>query len=83
LASTHRPPEIPILEGDIHALRLIDLDSVGLGFAKEKVSGYAEQERHSYSAETIGITHDHSYLNETSSHQTFITDTCNGAALQL
>jgi hypothetical protein len=32
LASRTKPSEIPILEGDLHALRLVDLDSLGLGF---------------------------------------------------
>jgi len=41
LAATHRPPEVPILEGDLHALSLIDLDSVGLGFFRNGSSSHS------------------------------------------
>ena len=37
LASTHRAPDHPLLEGDIHALSMIDLDQVGLGYYKDKL----------------------------------------------
>jgi hypothetical protein len=35
LAANYQPPlDVPILEGDVHALKLIDLDQVGLGRLK-------------------------------------------------
>jgi hypothetical protein len=74
LAATHRPPDIPILEGDIQALRLIDLDSVGLGHIKDRIGslgGAREQvENQCYSAESVAEQH---YLSE-ASHQTFATE---------
>jgi hypothetical protein len=41
LAATHQPPAIPLLDGDLHALSLIDLDSVGLGWFRDRVSGHS------------------------------------------
>lgn len=38
LACNHQPNEIPILEGDVHALRLVDLDQLGLNRLKSTVS---------------------------------------------
>ena len=35
------PPAIPQLDGDLHALSLIDLDSVGLGWYKDRIAGYS------------------------------------------
>jgi hypothetical protein len=46
LASRTQPSNIPILQGDLHALRLIDLDSVGLGFYRN--SGYSNEASYSY-----------------------------------
>jgi len=37
LAANHRPLDYPLLEGDIHALRWIDLNSVGLGYYRDKL----------------------------------------------
>jgi hypothetical protein len=41
LAATHQPPAIPHLQGDLHALRWINLDAHGLGFYKEQNGGYS------------------------------------------
>ena len=37
LAATHQPPSTPHLDGDLHALKLINLDQIGLGFYKERI----------------------------------------------
>lgn len=38
LAANHKPPNVPILEGDVQALRLVDLDSAGLVTARQRHS---------------------------------------------
>lgn len=49
LAATHRPPTIPILEGDVHALNYLDLDAVGLGHLRNSSSAAVQ----SYAAEAV------------------------------
>lgn len=43
LAATHRAPDHPLLEGDLFALGLINLDSVGLGFYKNTLGSAHQQ----------------------------------------
>jgi len=38
LAAGHQAADHPLLEGDVHALKWVDLDSLGLGFYKDKLA---------------------------------------------
>lgn len=66
LAATHQPPAIPLLEGDLHALGLIDLDSVGLGWYREgrsSTAGYSLPAQAHHSAVQSAIISEHYPLN--------------------
>jgi len=62
LAATHRAPDHPLLEGDIHALSMIDLDQVGLGYYKDKLgfSSTAASTSASAAAAAVSATYDQS-----------------------
>jgi hypothetical protein len=63
LAATHRAPEHPLLEGDLHALGFIDLDTVGLGFYKDRL-GYSHSQHVSTSHTSTVISESYPSVND-------------------